>query len=181
MMKTLKTAFITTIPTDAAPFISAAKTFNDRTGDVAIQYRLQNGGDFRDFGTLDSLIQYAKQCHVVIIHLMGDLPDFDHLMSSMKLAGVPVFVASSVKEKNAEYKQLSTVMAEDYLSFLGILIMVDKKTLKTCYTIWRIDFWVLTAHFWVLNRHSGTASTTQILTMFPPLLSTEKRNSSPTD
>jgi cobalamin biosynthesis Mg chelatase CobN len=176
MMKTLKTAFITTIPTDAAPFISAAKTFNERTGEVAVQYRLQNGGDFRDFGTLDNLIQYAKQCHVVIIHLMGDLPDFNHLMASMKLAGVPVFVASSEPEKNLEYTQLSTVTAEDYPKIFGYVNYGGQKNFENLLYYLVNQFLGVNCAFSGPEPPQWDGIYHQILTMYLPLLSTAKKN-----
>ncbi len=127
-MNPLKIAFITTIPTDAAPFISAAKTFNEQTS--KIEYLLQNGGDFRDFGTLDSFIQFAKQCTVILIHLMGDLPDFDHLLAALKSARVPVFVASSVNDKNREFMTLSTVEAEEYQKIFNYVNYGGKKNFQ---------------------------------------------------
>ena len=45
-MRQLKIAFITTIPTDTIPFISALKTVNERFGEVA-QARLWTGGDYQ--------------------------------------------------------------------------------------------------------------------------------------
>jgi len=129
-MNPLKIAFITTIPTDAAPFISAAKTLNEQTGKTAVEYLLRNGGDFRDFGTLDNFIQFAKHCNLVIIHLMGDLPDFDRLLAALKSANVPVFVASSVNDKNREFMAFSTVAAEDYQKIFNYVNYGGKKNFQ---------------------------------------------------
>jgi cobaltochelatase CobN len=112
-MPQTKIAFITTLPTDAIPFISAVKSVNERTGEV-VKTCLRTGGDFRDFGSLNEFIQFAQKSHIVIIHLMGDLPEFDQLISSVKDAGVPVLVASSLFGRNKEFMSLSTVDQEDY-------------------------------------------------------------------
>jgi cobaltochelatase CobN len=131
-MKPLKVAFITTIPTDAVPFISAAKSVNERMGD-AVRFLLRNGGDFRDFGTLDEFIQFAQQSNIVLIHLMGDLPEFDRLLSTLKNTGVPVFVSSSVYEKNREYLRLSTVKQEDYNKIFSYINYGGKKNFENLF------------------------------------------------
>jgi cobaltochelatase CobN len=123
-MKQLRIAFTTTIPTDTVPFISALKTVNERFGGIAVA-RLWTGGDFRDFGSLNEFIQFAKTSHVAIVHLMGDLPEFDQLIASLKTAGVPVLVATSFFAQNKEVCSLSTVEPEDnqkifrYLNYGG--------------------------------------------------------------
>lgn len=128
-MTQTKIAFITTIPTDAVPFISAVKSINERIEAVVKTY-LRTGGDFRDFGNLDEFIQFAKKSHIVIIHLMGALPEFDLLISSLKSAGVPVLVASSVTGRNKEFMSLSTVNQEDYQNILRYLNYGGKKNFE---------------------------------------------------
>ncbi|MCW4010839.1 MAG: cobaltochelatase subunit CobN [Candidatus Bathyarchaeota archaeon] len=128
-MSKLKIAFITTIPTDAVPFISALKTVNDRFGDIATA-RLWSGGDFRDFGSLNAFIQYAQTSHIALVHLMGDLPEFDTLLESMKKAGVPVLVAASFFGKNKDFRSLSTVASEDYKKIFGYINYGGKKNFE---------------------------------------------------
>ena len=119
-MTQTKIAFITTIPTDAVPFISAVKSVNERIGTVIKAY-FRTGGDFRDFGNLDDFIQFAQKSHIVILHLMGDLPEFDRLISSLQGAGVPFVVASSISRRDTEFMSLSTVDQDDYRKILRYL------------------------------------------------------------
>lgn len=93
-MTQTRIGFITTIPPDAGPFIAAVKSVNERNGEI-VKTLFQTGGDFRDFGNLDEFVQFAKKSHLVIVHLMGELPEFDLLVSTLKGAGVPIVVASS--------------------------------------------------------------------------------------
>ncbi|MGD6932696.1 MAG: cobaltochelatase subunit CobN [Candidatus Bathyarchaeia archaeon] len=122
-MNPTKIALVTTIPTDAMPAIEAAKKINEKTPN-AIELRLRTGGDFRDFGTLDDFIQFSKTAHVVIIHLMGDLPDMDKLVEAIRPANVPLMVSSSFFGAK-DYNKYSTVQAEDrqkiffYLNYGG--------------------------------------------------------------
>ena len=127
-MMPLKLAFITTIPTDTLPCIAAIKTLNAE-GEV-VKALLRTGGDFRDFGSLTEFIQYAKTSHLTIIHLMGDLPEFDTLLSALKAAGVPFLVASSLLGKNKDLMNLSTVEAEDYGKIVGYLNYGGKKNFQ---------------------------------------------------
>jgi cobaltochelatase CobN len=92
-MVQLKIALATTIPTDAIPAISAVKTINEKTPN-AIELCLRTGGDFRDFGALDNFIAFSKTAHVVIVHLMGDLPGFEKLVEALKPAKVPLMVSA---------------------------------------------------------------------------------------
>jgi len=129
-MAQIKIAFITTIPTDAVPFISAVKSINERIGEVVKAY-LRTGGDFRDFGTLDEFIQFTQKSHIVIIHLMGDLPEYDRLISSLQSTGTPFLVASSIFERNKELISLSTVDQEDYRKILSYLNYGGKKNFES--------------------------------------------------
>ncbi|MCW4044364.1 MAG: cobaltochelatase subunit CobN [Candidatus Bathyarchaeota archaeon] len=128
-MRQTKIAFITTIPSDTAPFIAAVKSINEKTGDT-IKAHIQTGGDFRDFGTLDEFIQFAQKAHVTIIHLMGNLPELDKLVSSLKAAQVPLFVSTSYFGKNAEYQRISTVAKEDYETIFRYLNYGGKKNIE---------------------------------------------------
>ncbi|MDR2720063.1 MAG: hypothetical protein LBC03_04600, partial [Nitrososphaerota archaeon] len=65
-MRTLKVAFVTTIPTDVVPAISAVKTINEKTP-CTVELCIRAGGDFRDFGALDDFIELSKKSHVVIV------------------------------------------------------------------------------------------------------------------
>jgi len=128
-MTQTKIAFITTIPPDAAPFIAAVKSINKRKGEIVKTF-IRTGGDFRDFGNLDEFIQFAKKSHIVIVHLMGELPEFDLLLSSLKRAGVPIVVASSVIGQNKEFKSLCTVDKKDYQKILRYLNYGGKKNFE---------------------------------------------------
>jgi cobaltochelatase CobN len=112
-MKQLRVAYTTTIPTDTTQLLAALKTLNTRLGG-AVDARIWTGGDFRDFGSIDEFIGFAQTCHVVIVHLMGNLPELDQLVAALKKAGVPVAVAASFFGQNKEYHAVSTVEAEDY-------------------------------------------------------------------
>jgi cobaltochelatase CobN len=129
LTKQTKIAFVTTLPTDAIPFISAVKSINEKNGEIVKTY-LRTGGDFRDFGNLEDFIQFAKKTHIAIIHLMGDLPEFDRLLSSLKDASVPVLVASSLFRRNKEFMSLSTVDQEDYRKIVEYLNYGGKKNFE---------------------------------------------------
>ncbi|MEM2108141.1 MAG: hypothetical protein QXL10_02515, partial [Candidatus Bathyarchaeia archaeon] len=112
-MAKLKIAFATTIPTDAVPFISAVNSVNGKLGNV-VEAQIQTGGDFRAFSKLDNFIQFAQKSHITLVHLMGDLPEFELLASTLKSAKVPLFVSTSFFGQNAKYRSYSTVTQEDY-------------------------------------------------------------------
>ncbi|MCL1970646.1 MAG: cobaltochelatase subunit CobN [Candidatus Bathyarchaeota archaeon] len=122
-MKTLKVAFATTIPTDAIPAITAAKNINEKNPGT-IELCLRTGGDFRDFGTLNDFINTAKKAHIVIAHLMGDLPDIDKLAEALKPTRIPLMVSAPFFGGNNQTK-FTTVEAEDkqkiffYLNYGG--------------------------------------------------------------
>jgi cobaltochelatase CobN len=122
-MSKTKIAIVTTIPTDAIPAIEAAKKINEKTPN-AIELCLRTGGDFRDFGTLDDFINFAKSAHIVIAHLMGDLPELEKLVEAVKSAKVPLMVSASFFGAK-DYNKYSTVESEDrkriffYLNYGG--------------------------------------------------------------
>jgi len=110
-MKPLKVAFVTTIPTDTIPAISAVKTINEKTPNT-LELCLRTGGDFRDFGALDDFINYAKKANVAIVHLMGDLPEFDKLVEALKSTNVPLMVSAPFFGGKDQTK-FTTVQIED--------------------------------------------------------------------
>ncbi len=122
-MSKTKIAIVTTIPTDAIPAIAAAKAINEKTPNT-IELCLRTGGDFRDFGTLDEFINFAKTAHIVIVHLMGDLPELGKLVEALKNAKVPLLVSASFFGAK-DYNKYSTVEPEDrkkiffYLNYGG--------------------------------------------------------------
>lgn len=122
-MTKLSIAIVTTIPTDAIPAIDAANKIN-RAHPNTIELRLQTGGDFRDFGALDDFIAFSKTAHLVIAHLMGDLPEMDKLVEVLKTAKVPLMISSSFYGAK-DYNKYTTVAAEDrqkiffYLNYGG--------------------------------------------------------------
>lgn len=128
-MAKVKIAFVTTIPTDAVPFISAVKSVNDNLGNL-VDAQIQTAGDFRDFGKLDKFIQFAQESHVTLVHLMGDLPEFELLVSALKNKHVPLFVSTSFFGQNAKYKGYSTVTPEDYKEIFKYLNYGGKKNLE---------------------------------------------------
>jgi cobaltochelatase CobN len=128
-MKT-KVAFISTIPTDAVPFISAVKTVNKKLGIEKIDALFRTGGDFRDFGSVDKFLQFAKKADIVIVHLMGELPEFDQLLTALKDAQVPVAVVSSVVERNKTFQNISTVEPKDCQKIVKYLNYGGKKNFE---------------------------------------------------
>ncbi|MCL2134024.1 MAG: cobaltochelatase subunit CobN [Candidatus Bathyarchaeota archaeon] len=122
-MRTLKIALVTTIPTDTIPATSAAKTINEKFPN-AIDLCLRSSGDFRDFGTLDNFIEISKKANIVLVHLMGDLPEFDKLAEALKIAKVPLMVSAPFFG-GKEQTKFTTVQAEDkqkiffYLNYGG--------------------------------------------------------------
>ncbi len=122
-MTKIEIAMATTIPTDAMPAIYAVNKINQANPNT-IELCLRTGGDFRDFGALDDFIQFSKTAHIVIVHLMGDLPGMEKLVEATKTANVPLMVSASffgAKDCN----KFSTVQAEDrqkiffYLNYGG--------------------------------------------------------------
>jgi len=128
-MAQIKIAFITTIPTDAVPFISATASINERLGN-AVEACFRTGGDFRDFGSLDEFIEFARKSHVTLVHLMGELPDLSLLASELKNAGVPLFVSTSFFGPNLKYRDLSTVEQEDYKEIFKYFNFGGKKNFE---------------------------------------------------
>lgn len=122
-MNPIKIALVTTIPTDAMPAIEAAQSINQKNP-KSVELYLRTGGDFRDFGALDDFISSAKTAHVVLVHLMGDLPDMDKLVEALKTVSVPLMVSSSFFGSK-DYNKYSTVEPEDrqkiffYLNYGG--------------------------------------------------------------
>lgn len=122
-MAHLKVALATTILTDAVPFLSAVKEINQKTPD-AVEFCLRTGGDFRDFGTLDDFINFSKTAHIVLVHLMGDLPEMDRLVEVLKTAKVPLMISASFHGAK-DYNKYSTVDPDDrrkifyYLNYGG--------------------------------------------------------------
>jgi cobaltochelatase CobN len=123
-MAKIRIAMATTIPTDAIPAINAKNKINKQYPDT-VELRLRTGGDFRDFGELDDFISFSKTAHIVIVHLMGDLPEFDKLVEAITPRKVPLMVSASFHGGNSQTKY-TTVAAEDkqkiffYLNYGGI-------------------------------------------------------------
>ncbi|XHH10186.1 MAG: cobaltochelatase subunit CobN [Candidatus Bathyarchaeia archaeon] len=140
MTKTTKIALVTTIPTDAVPAIEAAKTINEKTPN-AIELRLRTGGDFRDFGALDDFIQFSKTAHLVIVHLMGDLPDMEKLIEALKPGKVPLAICSSFFGAK-DYNKYSTIEPEDRQKIFFYLNYGGKKNFENLL-------------FYVANRFTG--------------------------
>jgi cobaltochelatase CobN len=132
MVKT-KIALATTIPTDAIPAIEAVKTINEKVPN-AIELCLRTGGEFRDFGTLDDFINFSKTAHIVIVHLMGDLPEMDKLVEALKTAKVPLMISSSFMGAK-DYNKYSTVETEDRQKIFFYLNYGGKKNFENlmCY------------------------------------------------
>ncbi|MCW4006374.1 MAG: cobaltochelatase subunit CobN [Candidatus Bathyarchaeota archaeon] len=129
-MRPLKLALATTIPTDALPFISALDAVNKRFGKEVATARIWSGGTFQDFGALDEFIQFAKTTDITLVHLMGDLPDFDTLVSSLKTVGAPILITGSFFAQNKKYRELSTVEEEDYQKAFRYLNYGGKKNFE---------------------------------------------------
>ena len=69
----------------------------------------------------------------MLVHLMGELPEFDRLTSSLKAAGVPMMVASPLFDRNKEFMALSTVEPEDYQKILSYLNYGGKKNFENLF------------------------------------------------
>jgi cobaltochelatase CobN len=107
-LKQLKLAYLTTIPTNVKPFISAVKSLHEKYGEIAT-VRIQSGIDAKDFSNVDEFIQFAQQSHIVLVSLMGTFPDYDRLVSALKSANVPLLVLSS----NKDQPSVCTIEQED--------------------------------------------------------------------
>jgi cobaltochelatase CobN len=143
-MVLLKIALATTIPTDAIPALSAVKAINEKTPH-AIELCLRTGGDFRDFGTLDDFIIFSKTAHIVIVHLMGDLPEMDKLVETLKTAKVPLMISSSFMGAK-DYNKYSTVESEDRQKIFFYLNYGGKKNFENLM-------------YYLANRFTGTSYT----------------------
>jgi cobaltochelatase CobN len=118
----LKVAFMTTIPNDAVPFVGAVKTVNAKSNVVTSRVQsVAHARDFRDFGNIEDFISFAKNAHVVIVHLMGSSPEINLLIGEMKASGVPCFVSSAAPARNRELAKLCTVEPQDYQVILKYL------------------------------------------------------------
>jgi cobaltochelatase CobN len=112
-MKQLKLAFMTTIPSDAAPLISAVESLNKKFGETV---NVKVVAELPPLSTvpLEEFIEFAVQSHITVVHLMSEVPEFDRLVLSLKKAGVPLFVGGSFFVQNKKYEDLSTVEPDDY-------------------------------------------------------------------
>jgi cobaltochelatase CobN len=140
LTQTTKIALVTTIPTDAIPAIEAATSINEKTPN-AVELRLRTGGDFRNFGALDDFIQFSKTAHLVIVHLMGDLPDMDKLVEALKTVKVPLAICSSFFGAK-DYNKYSTIESEDRQKIFFYLNYGGKKNFENLI-------------FFVANRFTG--------------------------
>jgi cobaltochelatase CobN len=140
-MKPLKVAIATTIPTDILPAISAAKTINKKNPNT-LELCLRSGGDFRDFGTLDDFINFSKTSHIVIVHLMGDLPEFDKLVEALKPLKIPLMVSAPFFGGKDQTK-FTTVQTEDKQKIFFYLNYGGKKNFENLF-------------YYLTNRFTGT-------------------------
>ncbi|MCW3995994.1 MAG: cobaltochelatase subunit CobN [Candidatus Bathyarchaeota archaeon] len=127
-MTQLKIAFVTTIPSDAIPAIAAMKTINEKFPN-AIELNLRTSGDFRDFGALEDFINFSRTAHIVIVHLMGDLPEMDKLVEALKTAKVPLMISSSFMGAK-DYNKYSTIEAGDRQTIFFYLNYGGKKNFE---------------------------------------------------
>jgi cobaltochelatase CobN len=116
-MKQVKLAFTSTTQVDTLTFLSALKSVNERLGEV-VDARFWFAADFGKTAAthagFDEFLKFAQTAHVALVHLMGEPPKFDVLVSSLKNAGVPVFISGSFFDQNFNYRRLSTAEPEDY-------------------------------------------------------------------
>ena len=130
-MRTLKIAFASTIPADAIPAISAVKVINEKFPN-AIELCLRAGGDFRNFGALDDFINFSKKAHIVIVHLMGDLPEFEKLVDALKTVKVPLMVSAPFFGGNTQTK-FTTIQNEDKQKIFFYLNYGGKKNFENLF------------------------------------------------
>ncbi|MCW4018158.1 MAG: cobaltochelatase subunit CobN [Candidatus Bathyarchaeota archaeon] len=109
-MTQIKIAFVTTIPLEAGPAVSATKSINEKNFNT-VELSLLSGGDFRELGGLEEFIRFSQNAHVVIVHLMGDLPELDRLTTAAKKNNVPISV---IAPHSGDIETLSTVDPEDH-------------------------------------------------------------------
>jgi cobaltochelatase CobN len=121
---------MTTIPNDAVPFIGAVKQVNaERTVVNSCVQSVAHAREFSDFGNIEDFISFARNSHVVIIHLMGSTGEIDRLIAQMKTAGVPCFVSSASLARNRELMKLCTVDSQDYQTIYKYLSYGGKNNL----------------------------------------------------
>jgi cobaltochelatase CobN len=125
-MTQIKIAFATTIPIEAGPAISAVKSINEKTPDT-IELSLLSGGDFRELGGFEEFIRFAQNAHIVIVHLMGDLPGLDRLTTAAKKINVPISVIAA---HSGNIEALSTVAPEDHKKISQYLNYGGKKNFE---------------------------------------------------
>ncbi|MDR2719396.1 MAG: cobaltochelatase subunit CobN [Nitrososphaerota archaeon] len=140
-MKTLKVAFATTISADTVSVTSAIKAINEMMPST-IDLCLRTGSDFNVSGALDDFISFSVKSDIVIVRLMGDLPDFDKLVEALKIARVPLMVSTSFFESN-NYAKSVTVQAEDEQKIFFYLNYGGKKNFENLF-------------YYLANRFTGT-------------------------
>jgi cobaltochelatase CobN len=113
-MATLRVAYITTTPTDAVPLISAVESLKSKYGEMFQVQSLTLIPQLIASPISDEYIRFAKQSHITILHLMGDFPEYNQLVSTLNDVGVPVFVGTSFFAENQKYHEISTVEQADY-------------------------------------------------------------------
>jgi cobaltochelatase CobN len=94
----LKLAFVATMITDTVPLVSAVESLNQKFGDV-VKVRLQTGIADQDFDNMEEFIDFAKNSHVAIVHLMGEFPAYNRFVSTLQDARVPLLIVSPNKNQ----------------------------------------------------------------------------------
>jgi cobaltochelatase CobN len=140
-MKTLKIAFATTITTDTISVMSAVKTINEKTPN-AIDLYLRTGNDFNTPNALADFINFSTKSDIVLVRLMGDLPNFNKLTEALKVAKVPLMISTSFSESN-DYAKFVTVQAEDEQKIFYYLNYGGKKNYENLF-------------YYLANRFIGT-------------------------
>lgn len=117
-MAALKLAYVTTYIHDVEPLLSAVKSLREKYGE-AFEVQVRTSEDLVLEEALQKFMSFTKRAHIAIFHLMGEPPNFNKMVSTIKEAGVPVFAGTVGVGYSPTLKSISTVSQEDYDAILA--------------------------------------------------------------
>ena len=127
-MRKVRIAYLTTGGADVIPLVSAVRALTEEKGEIA-EVLLRTGEDLAEPGELENFIRFARESHLLIMHLMGgkkSFPHFDKLISSLEGGSVRIHAQGWGGEPDVELIRLSTVSEEDrrkisrYINYGGV-------------------------------------------------------------